>query len=152
MPTEQIDLTCILDTRQRSFVQHWKGDAVEAARAAGYSDPQSAAFNLLQHGLICELIRKKRAPAEESDKASSWRFSFCLTDVVERLWALANTPPRETGEPIAGQVRAAEVLAGMLVLGNDFDTCAPGLFVELPARSQLTSTHKRSVSMKSRFR
>ena len=40
-------------------MRHWKGDAIEAARAAGFRDPKLAAFMLMQDASIYAQLRKK---------------------------------------------------------------------------------------------
>ena len=132
MPTRNIQLTQILNPRQMNFVHYWKGDAVEAARAAGYSDPKSAAFNLMQHEVICELIRKKQtALAEESGKTIARQLSFYRSDVINRLWELANMSPTQTGETITGQIRAAQALAEILSVGSHLENDNQALVKEL---------------------
>lgn len=140
MPTRNTFTTGILNPRQMDFVHYWKGDAVEAARAAGYGDAKSAAFHLMQHEVICELIRKKQAAlAEESGKAIARQLSFYRSDVINRLWELANMSPTQTGETITGQIRAAQALADILSVGSRLDSDNQALVKELEGFRQTGS-------------
>ena len=56
----------IEDRRRRDFVRHWKGDAIEAARAAGFRDPKLAAFMLMQDASIYAQLRKRQAHLAEA--------------------------------------------------------------------------------------
>ncbi|HEY6350171.1 MAG TPA: hypothetical protein VI636_12260 [Candidatus Angelobacter sp.] len=141
MPSRDTDITRILSRNQMDFVYHWKGDAVEAARAAGYSDPKSAAFKLMQYDIICELIRKKQlAIAEEAGKAIGRQLSFYRSDVINRLWELAKMSPSNTGGNITGQIRASEALANILSVGNHIDSDNQALATQLRSHAESLPT------------
>ena len=135
MSTRDTDETRILNYRQMQFVYLWKGDAIEAAAAAGYRDPKSAAYYLMQQEIICNLIRKKQEKiAEEAGKALGKQLSFYRTDVINRLWELAQLPPSKTGETITGQIRAAEALAEILAVEKHVDADNLALVKQLEAQ------------------
>ena len=104
MSTRDTDETRILNYRQMQFVYLWKGDAIEAAAAAGYRDPKSAAYYLMQQEIICDLIRKKQEKiAEEAGRALGKQLSFYRTDVINRLWELAQCLRPRLAKPLPGR-------------------------------------------------
>src|SRR5215470_7843311 len=137
MPTRNTGLTGVLNHRQMQFVYLWKGDAVEAATAAGYHDPKSAAYHLMQQEAVRDLIRKKQERiAEEAGRALGRQLCFYRTDVINRLWELAKLPPSQTGETITGQIRAAEALSEIMSVGNHVNDDNRALVKQLEAASR----------------
>jgi len=140
MSTRDTDETRILNYRQMQFVYLWKGDAIEAAAAAGYRDPKSAAYYLMQQEIICNLIRKKQEKiAEEAGRSLGKQLSFYRTDVINRLWELAQLPPSKTGETITGQIRAAEALAEIMAVEKHVDADNLALVKQLEAQKTQAS-------------
>ena len=98
-----------LSYRELKFVEVFKGNATEAAIAAGYK-PSSARIigcRLLRKPEIRELLDRKMA--QVAKQAGVER-----VDIVQRLWELASLSHAETGGGITGQVRAADTLAEIM--------------------------------------
>jgi phage terminase small subunit len=104
----------ILSEKKLKFVAAWQGDAIAAARAAGYRKPKSMAFRIMQDETVqTELRRKQRIMTDESAKRIAGQLVFDRSHVLNRLWEIAQIPPDETNKTLGAQVKAAEVLAGV---------------------------------------
>jgi hypothetical protein len=102
----------ILNDKMLKFVAGWAGSAVGAARAAGYKNPEASSKKLMQNPVVRKLIRtRQESMAKESGKLLGRQITFCRTDVINRLWELAQLSPQKTSNAIGGQIKAAEVLA-----------------------------------------
>ncbi|HEV2961502.1 MAG TPA: hypothetical protein VG649_06735 [Candidatus Angelobacter sp.] len=96
------------------FVAVWQGDAVAAARAAGYRNPVTDAYRLMDNPTVMtEIKRKQRAIAEESGRRIGAQLNFDRSHVLNRLWEIAQIPPEETNKGLGSQVKAAEVLTAV---------------------------------------
>jgi phage terminase small subunit len=86
------------------------GSGTEAARIAGYSQPQLAAARLVKHPGVVAALKKKQ---DEVIKASGRKLGRAITkvDVVTKLAALADIDPAETNNNITGQVNALKAIA-----------------------------------------
>jgi len=102
--------TGILNKRQLAFVMAHVGNDTEAARAAGYKNPERSAPKLMAMPSIRRAIAKKQ---KAIIAASGVRIGQRLTrvDVLKRLIELANLPPDCTRYNISGQVSALKVIA-----------------------------------------
>jgi hypothetical protein len=114
MPRKNLNDSAFLTPKMLNFVAAWQGDAFAAARAAKYSNPQVAAYKLMNKPVIKTLIRRKQiAMAEESGKRLGAQLVFDRSHVLNRLWEIAQIPPKETNRSLGGQVKAAEVLGAL---------------------------------------
>jgi hypothetical protein len=114
MPRKSSNASGILTPKMMNFVAAWQGDAFAAARAAKYSNPQVAAYKLMNNHTIKTLIRRKQiAMAEESGKRLGAQLAFDRSHVLNRLWEIAQIPPDETNKSLGAQVKAAEALGAM---------------------------------------
>src|SRR5262249_10512485 len=68
------------------------------------------------------------------------QLSFYRTDVINRLWELAQLPPSKTGETITGQIRAAEALAEIMAVEKHVDADNLALVKQLTAQKTQAST------------
>src|SRR5258708_38795894 len=103
-----------LTGKMLKFVIAWQGDAVAAARAAGYKNPKATAYRLMGKLLIQEQIRRKQTiMIEESAKHLAAQLNFNRSHVLNRLWEIAQMAPTETNGNAAAQVRASEALASL---------------------------------------
>ena len=104
----------ILRERQLKFIMAWRGDAVAAARAAGYRKPEIVGCRLLQNPAIeTEIRRKQRIMTEESAKHIAAQLVFDRNNVLNHLWELSQIPPEKTNNTLSSQVKAAETLTAV---------------------------------------
>ena len=102
----------LLSQRQIKVLAFWTGDLVSAARAAGYKEPEQAAYRLMKNPLFVKTLQQKQeSMAEESGKILGERIAVSRTEVLNRLWDLARMTPEQTNGTIYGQIKAAETLA-----------------------------------------
>ncbi|HEV3037181.1 MAG TPA: terminase small subunit [Candidatus Angelobacter sp.] len=114
MPRRRPDTSDILSSKMLKFVALWQGDAVAAARAAGYRTPETAAYKLLSNPAIkTEIRRKRRIITQESARRFAGQLNFDRSHVLNLLWEIARIPPQETCKTLSNQVKAAEVLAAV---------------------------------------
>jgi hypothetical protein len=114
MPRKNSDALTVLSTKSLKFIGAWQGDAVAAARIAGYSNPRSAASKLMKNDAIrAEIRRKQIAMTEESGKRLGVELTFDRSHVLNRLWEIAQIPPNDTNKNLGAQVKAAEVLGAL---------------------------------------
>ncbi len=114
MPRKRLDASDILSPKMLKFVVAWQGDAVAAARAAGYRTPKTAAGKLLSNPTILAHIRRKqRIITDESATRLAGQLNFDRSHVLNRLWEIAQIPPKETNRNVTAQVKAAEALAAV---------------------------------------
>ncbi len=110
----------ILNQRQLAFVVAHVGNDTEAARAAGYKNPERSAPKLMATPAIRKAItEKQRAIIAASGTRIGRRLS--RLDVLKRLIELANLPPHSTRYNINGQVNALKTIAeieGYLLRGQ----------------------------------
>jgi hypothetical protein len=100
----------ILNQRQLTFVVAHVGNDTEAARTAGYKNPERSAPKLMAMPAIRKAIaEKQRAIIAESGARIGRRLS--RLDVLNRLIELANLPPDCTRYNISGQVSALKAIA-----------------------------------------
>ncbi len=109
-----------LSERKLRFVAAWAGNLVAAARVAGYKDPKSAAYKLGKDRLVVKALAKKqesmlREAAEQFVRA----IPLSRSDVIDRLWQLAQLSPSHTNGTITGQVKAAQALEQIFSLNID---------------------------------
>ncbi|HEY6351676.1 MAG TPA: hypothetical protein VI636_19925 [Candidatus Angelobacter sp.] len=115
MPTRDSVSSGILTKKMLAFVAAWQGDAVAAARTAGYSNPKSSAEKLMSNPTINDAIKKKQdATVEESGRRLGKELNFCRADVLNRMWELANPSSPQTPPSFPTQLKAAQALAGIL--------------------------------------
>jgi len=102
----------LLSQRQIKVLAFWTGDLVSAARAAGYKEPEQAAYRLMKNPLFVKTLQQKQeSMAEESGKILGERIAVSRTEVLNRLWDLARMTPEQTNGTIYGQIKATETLA-----------------------------------------
>lgn len=112
MPTRDSTSSGILTKKMLDFIAAWQGNAVAAARAAGYSDPKASAYKLMNNPTIIAAIKKKQdALSEESGKRLGKELTFCRTDVLNRMWEIANPASAEKGPGFETQLKAAQALS-----------------------------------------
>ena len=100
----------ILNKRQLTFVLAHAGNDTDAARAAGYKNPERSAPKLMANPAIRTAIaEKQRAIIAASGARIGRRLS--RLDVLERLLQLADLPPDCTRYNINGQVNALKIIA-----------------------------------------
>ena len=117
MTTQHTEKSALLTPLQLKFIARWNGDATAAARAAGYSDPEDSARQLLNNSTVIENLKKKQeAMAQESGKRLGRQITLCRADIINHLWELACKPPSETGNSIYGQIKATTELAGIMCM------------------------------------
>ncbi len=95
--------------RQRRFVAAFKGNATEAAIAAGYKSSSAR--------IIGSRLLAKAGIREEIDRQMSVaakKVSVERIGIINRLWQLASLSPEVTSGSITGQVRASDALAEIL--------------------------------------
>lgn len=100
----------ILNQRQLTFVVAHVGNDTEAARAAGYKNPERSAPKLMAMPAIREAIAEKQRAIIAASGATVGR-RLSRLDVLKRLIELANLPPDCTRYNITGQVNALKVIA-----------------------------------------
>src|SRR5437763_3293544 len=111
MPRKRPDVSDILSAKKLKFLAAWQGDALAAARAAGYRSPKTAACTVMNDLTIqTEIRRKQRIMTEESAKRIAAQLDFNRSQVLNRLWEIAQIPPKETNQTLGAQVKAAEAL------------------------------------------
>ena len=104
----------ILNPGHLAIITNWCGDTVAAARAAGYRSPRALVKRLNKNPVFLELLKQKQeSMAKESGKLLGRRLTMTRAEVINRLWELAQMPPRETNHNISGQLKAAEALAAV---------------------------------------
>ncbi len=114
MDHQRCDASGILSTKMLKFVAAWAGDAIAAARAAGYRHPESVASKIMQNQTVsAEIRRKQRIMTEESAKGLASQLNFNRSHVLNRLWEIAQLTPSQTSNSVSGQVKAAETLAAL---------------------------------------
>jgi hypothetical protein len=99
-----------------NFVAAWRGNAVAAARAAGYKNPKASAEKLMKNPTMQDAIRKRQEfLIEETTKRFAADIEFCRADVLNRIWRLANPPEQpkngKEGPSFETQLKAAQLLA-----------------------------------------
>jgi phage terminase small subunit len=106
------------------FVSAWQGTAISAARAAGYKHPKASAEKLMKNPTVIDAIKKKQdALSEESGKRLAQELNFCRTDVLNRMWQIANPSSQtEEGPSFETQLKAAQALAD--IFNNDLARAA----------------------------
>ena len=100
----------ILSQRQLAFVAAHVGNDTEAARAAGYKNPDRSAPKLMAMPAVRKAIEEKQKAIIEASGAKIGR-RLTKVDVVDRLVELADLPPERTKNNITGQVNALKVIA-----------------------------------------
>ena len=100
----------ILSQRQLSFVAAHIGNDTEAARAAGYKNPERSAPKLMAISAIRQAIKEKQKAIIEASGAKIGR-RLTKMDVVARLLELAYLPPGCTRGNLMGQLNALEAIA-----------------------------------------
>jgi len=100
----------ILSQRQLAFVAAHVGNNTEAARAAGYKNPERSAPRLMAIPAVRRAIKDKQKAIIEASGAKLGR-RLTKVDVVARLLELANLPPERTRRSLAGQVNALKAIA-----------------------------------------
>lgn len=109
----------LLTPMQNRFVENFDGNATEAARLAGYKNPNMLGPRLMQNKMVAAAIQAKmairlEAQAKEEGKAIGKKAAVTKAAVMDRLGDLMNLAPGDTNNNISGQVRAANVLAEIL--------------------------------------
>jgi hypothetical protein len=108
------DASGILSEKMLKFIAAWQGNAIAAAKAAGYRKPQVVACRLMKNPTIrAEIRRKQIAMTEESGKRLGVELTFDRSHVLNRLWEIAQIPPNDTNKNLGAQVKAAEVLGAL---------------------------------------
>ena len=111
MPRQRSDAQGILRGKKLKFIAAWQGNDIAAARAAGYRKPEIVACRLMKDETIqTEIRRKQRIMTEESAKRIAAQLNFNRSQVLNRLWEIAQIPPKETNQSLGAQVKAAEAL------------------------------------------
>ena len=100
----------ILSQRQLAFVAAHVGNDTEAARAAGYKNPDRSARKLMAIPAVRKAIEAKQKAMVQASGAKIGR-RLTKVDVVDRLVELADLPPERTKNNITGQVNALKVIA-----------------------------------------
>jgi len=100
----------LLNQRQLAFVVAHVGNDTEAARAAGYKNPERSAPKLMAIPAIRNAIAEKQRAIIAAAGAKVGR-RLSRVDVVERLIELADLPPERTRYNISGQVSALKAIA-----------------------------------------
>src|SRR5271166_6399982 len=100
----------ILSERQLSFVAAHLGNDTEAARAAGYKNPQRSAPKLIAIPAVRQAIKEKQKAIIEASGAKIGR-RLAKVDVVARLIELADLPPERTRHTLTGQLNALKAIA-----------------------------------------
>jgi len=100
----------ILSQRQLSFVAAHVGNNTEAARAAGYKNPERSAPRLMAIPAVRQAIEEKQKAIIEASGAKMGR-RLTKIDVVSRLLELAKLPPERTRHNLTGQLKALEAIA-----------------------------------------
>jgi len=124
MPTRDSEATGILNKQMLEFVAAWQGNAIAAARAAGYKNPKSSAEKLMNNEAIRAAIKEKQiAMSEESGRLFARELKFCRNDVLNRMWELANLPHEEKEKPsFETQLKAMQSLTE--IFDNDITRTA----------------------------
>ena len=114
MPRKRPDAEDILSAKKLKFIAAWQGDALAAARAAGYRSPKTAACTVMNDPTVkSEIRRKQKIMTEESAKRIAAQLTFNRSQVLNRLWEIAQIPPNETNQTLGAQVKAAEALTAV---------------------------------------
>jgi phage terminase small subunit len=100
----------ILNQRQFAFVLAHVGNDTEAARAAGYKNPERSAPKLMANPAIRKAIEQKQK-ATIAASGAQIAHQFTNINVVDRLSELAYLPPERTKNTITGQVSALKAIA-----------------------------------------
>src|SRR5436305_12499819 len=111
MPRQSPDSQGILRGKSLKFIAAWQSNDIAAARAAGYRKPEIVACRLMKNKTIQnEIRRKQRIMTEESAKRIAAQLDFNRSQVLNRLWEIAQIPPKETNQTLGAQVKASEAL------------------------------------------
>jgi phage terminase small subunit len=114
MTEKSPDVSGIVTGKMLKFIAAFQGNAVAAARAAGYRKPERMAYKLMKNPTLQTLIKSKQiAMSQESGKRLGAKLSFDRSHVLNRLWEIAQVPPSDTNKNLGSQVKAAEVLGAM---------------------------------------
>ena len=133
MPRKRPDVSDILSAKKLKFLAAWQGNALSAARAAGYRSPKTAACTLMNDETIqTEIRRKQRIMTDESAKRLAGQLNFDRAHVLNRLWEIAQIPPVKTNKNLGAQVKAAQALA--TVFDNELK-CIAELLPQLQTRT-----------------
>ena len=100
----------ILSQRHLAFVAAHIGNDTEAARAAGYKNPQRSAPKLIAIPAVRQAIKEKQKAIIEASGAKIGR-RLAKVDVVDRLFELAKLPPEQTRHNLTGQLNALKAIA-----------------------------------------
>lgn len=127
----------ILSEREMKFVQHFHGNATEAARIAGYKNPELAGNRLRYRPRVKAAIERIHNKAlEQAGKELGHKLAKTISklDVVDKLMALAEIDPLLTNNNITGQVSAlkaiAEIEGYIIKKSQDVTELAKGRSVE----------------------
>lgn len=109
----------MLTPKQNRFVEFYDGNATEAARLAGYKNPNVASAKLMKNPNVKAAIDVKmairlEAQAKEEGRAIGKKAAVTKARVMDRLGDLMDLLPSDTNNNISGQVRAALGLAEIL--------------------------------------
>ena len=100
----------ILSQRHLAFVVAHIGNDTEAARAAGYKNPERSAPKLMAIPAVRQAIQEKQKAIIEASGAKVGR-RLTKVDVVDRLFELAKLPPEQTRHNLTGQLNALKAIA-----------------------------------------
>src|SRR5215471_15684406 len=119
MPTRDSETTGILNQQMLEFVAAWRGNAIAAARAAGYKNPKSSAEKLMKNEAVQRAIKEKQiAMSQESGKLWARELKFCRNDILNRMWEMANLPHEDKQTPsFETQLKAMQALAEIFDTG-----------------------------------
>ena len=109
---EDLPIMARLTDKQRKFVEEFNGNGTKAAAAAGYSNPQVSAVQLLKTDIIREAIKKK-AELEERALQEATKEEVKKRRVLTRLelqefWSRTVL---DESQDMSHRLRAAEALA-----------------------------------------
>ena len=119
MPTRDSETSGILNKQMLDFVAAFQGNAVAAARAAGYKNPKSSAEKLMKNESVRTAIKEKQiAMSQESGKLLARELKFCRNDILNRIWEMANLPHEEKQTPsFETQLKAMQTLTEVFDAG-----------------------------------
>jgi phage terminase small subunit len=127
---EQIPSIAALNFRQRQFVRYYltdsNGNATDAARRAGYLDPEVAGFRLKRHAAIAHAIESKVTEAGMTADA-----------VLDQLTEMAEYDIGACLDPETGLVDIKRVIAaGLTRMIKEVTPTANGVSVKLYSRKE----------------
>jgi len=134
----------LLNPKQLRFIAEWSGNSVEAARRAGYANPDKTACRIVQHPAIKKALEEKqRALAEASGKDLGEKITVTRDEIISGLAMIGRSGTNEharvrawgeLAEIFAMKVKQTRDVTNLFDGWSDAELEAYSLRGELPQR------------------